>query len=424
MPPATRRSRDDLGVPEIAHRRQTCTWIHTRCHLFLILTNLTISRGSNSLGAENLKGFHSLPLSSECSVGCPSFFRSRSFCLPPLPIPPLLRPLPLPAPLPLPRPLPLPPAPLSLPRPPLLLAPPPLPTPPVVSWVYNWGLVPPDYLADSGIEFIPMQWGAADIETLAVTVKGLGATTLLAFNEPDAPVSQGQSNINATYAAQLWMQYIEPLSASGVRLGAPAISSGATGMPWLTAFMAACSQCTIDFIPFHWYGDGTGGFYDYLYALNGQFNKTVWVTEFAETSDNDTVVLDFMNTTITALDGLDFVERYAWFGYFRPTDGSHYNLLDVNGDLNACGQVYVDAAKTVVNALPNPTGSGTPPDGGPTNSAGGYTTVYPASDTGLTPAFATQTGNSGQRAGGAVGGTLFGLGTVILAAAFGVGLVW
>jgi hypothetical protein len=269
-----------------------------------------------------------------------------------------------------------------------------------------------------------MQWGAADIENLAVTVKGLGATTVLGFNEPDY---DQQSNINATYAAQLWMQYIEPLKNSGIRLGAPAISSGATGRPWLADFMAACSQCTIDFIPFHWYGSGTGGFYDYLYQLHGQFpNHTLWVTEYAETSSNDSVVLQFLNDTTTTLDGLDFVERYAWFGYFRPSDGSHYNLLDVNGHLNAAGQVYVDAATKVVNALPNPTGSGTLPNE-PINSAGGYTTVFPASDTGLTPAFATGTGNSGlrTRAGEGLGTKICGLGGVMmLAAAFGASLVW
>jgi len=266
-----------------------------------------------------------------------------------------------------------------------------------------------------------MQWGAADIDKLAVTVKGLGAKTILTFNEPDF---DQQSNINATYAAQLWMQYIEPLKQDGIRLGGPAISSGATGRPWLQDFMSACSQCTIDFIPIHWYGDGTGGFYDYLYQINGQFpNHTLWITEYAETSSNDSVVLDFMNQTITTLDGLDFVERYAWFGYFRPKDGSHYNLLDVNGNLNAAGQVYVDAAKKVVNALPNPTGSGTP--GGAVNSAGGYTTVYPASDTGLTPGFAAPTGNSGLRVGGNGIGKIFGVGGVMLfAAAFGAGLVW
>ncbi|KAF8171991.1 glycosyl hydrolase catalytic core-domain-containing protein [Mycena galopus ATCC 62051] len=195
----------------------------------------------------------------------------------------------------------------------------------ITTWIYNWGLIPPDYIVDSGIEFIPMQWGAAGIENLAVTVKGLNATTILTFNEPDF---DQQSNINASFAAQLWMQYIEPLKASGVRLGGPAISSGSSGLPWLQDFMAACSQCTIDFLPFHWYGDGTGGFTDYLYSLHANYpNQTLWVTEFAETAPNDTVVLDFMNQTVTMLDGLDWVERYAWFGYFRPSDGSHWSQL-------------------------------------------------------------------------------------------------
>lgn len=128
------------------------------------------------------------------------------------------------------------------------------------------------------------------------------------------------------------MQYIQPLKQEGIRLGGPAISSGDTGRPWLEAFMNACTQCTIDFIPFHWcvflgitplllsllrYGEGTGGFYDYLYQLHGQYpNHTLWVTEFAETSANDSVVLDFMNQTITTLETLDFVERYSWFGFF------------------------------------------------------------------------------------------------------------
>ncbi|KAJ7367097.1 glycosyl hydrolase catalytic core-domain-containing protein [Mycena albidolilacea] len=295
----------------------------------------------------------------------------------------------------------------------------------VASWVYNWGLIPPTYIADSGIEYIPMQWGAADIEKLAVTVKGLGAKTILAFNEPDFAE---QSNMNATYAAQLWMQYIEPLKADGIRLGGPAVSSGATGRPWLDEFMSACSQCTIDFIPLHWYGEGTGGFYDYIYQIHGQYpNHTLWITEYASTTANDSVVLDFMNTTIAALDTLDFVERYAWFGFFRPKDGSHYNLLDVNGNLNAAGQVYVDNAKKVVNALPNPTGTGSGAGGPATNSAGGYTTVYPASDTGLTPAFATATGNSAVRVrlGGNEIGRICGVGAAMFfAAVFGAGLVW
>lgn len=94
---------------------------------------------------------------------------------------------------------------------------------------------------------------------------------------------------------------------------APSTSYRSTGTYlWQTGFITTHS---CDVLPR--YGSGTGGFYDYLYQLHGQFpNHTLWVTEFAETSSNDSVVLDFLNETITTLDGLDFVERYAWFGYF------------------------------------------------------------------------------------------------------------
>jgi hypothetical protein len=103
------------------------------------------------------------------------------------------------------------------------------------------------------------------------------------------------------------------------------------------------------------------------------------------------------------------------------------DLLDVNGNLNAAGQVYVDNAKKVVNALPNPTGTGSGAGGPATNSAGGYTTVYPASDTGATPAFATATGNSGVRVrlGGDEIGRICGVGAAMFfAVVFGAGLVW
>jgi len=255
-----------------------------------------------------------------------------------------------------------------------------------VSWVYDWGATPPPYLASSGLEYIPMQWGASGIENFAATVKAQNATTILTFNEPDFVQ---ESNINATYAAQLWMQYIEPMKNDGIRLGGPAISAGGTGRPWLVEFLAACTACTIDFIPFHWYGEGSGGFYDYIWQMHGQFpNYTFWITEYADTSLNQSVVLQTLNETTVYLDNLTWVERYAWFGYFRPANGSDYNLLDVNGNLNALGQVYVDNATKVVDALPNPT---TFPASSGAATGGGYITISGAPDS--TPAFITSLPN-------------------------------
>ncbi|KAF9464166.1 hypothetical protein BDZ94DRAFT_1191650 [Collybia nuda] len=211
----------------------------------------------------------------------------------------------------------------------------------VLSWQYDWGTAPPDYLAKTTIPYIPMQWGVNGIETFASKVKAQGAKTILAFNEPDFA---SQSNINATYAAQLWKQYIQPLAASGVRLGAPAVTNAPSGRPWLAQFLAACTGCTIDFIPFHWYGTGIGNFYDYLWQMHGQFpSYPLWVTEFATTSTNDAEVVDFLNSTIRYMDTLDWIQGYAWFAYFRKEGTSHYNLLDVNGNLNDLGKIYVNA---------------------------------------------------------------------------------
>jgi hypothetical protein len=48
-----------------------------------------------------------------------------------------------------------------------------------ISWQYDWGISPPDYLAASGIDYVPMQWGAGKIELFSDAVKAQGAKTIL-----------------------------------------------------------------------------------------------------------------------------------------------------------------------------------------------------------------------------------------------------
>lgn len=59
--------------------------------------------------------------------------------------------------------------------------------------------------------------------------------------------------MDPVYAAKLWMTSIQPMKATGVRLGGPAVTASDNGQQWLQAFFAACSGCTIDFLPLHWY---------------------------------------------------------------------------------------------------------------------------------------------------------------------------
>lgn len=50
-----------------------------------------------------------------------------------------------------------------------------------ISWTYNWGVTPPDYLktSSSKLTYIAMQWGRGGIDTFAAAVKAQGAKTIL-----------------------------------------------------------------------------------------------------------------------------------------------------------------------------------------------------------------------------------------------------
>jgi len=208
-----------------------------------------------------------------------------------------------------------------------------------ISWEYNWAVEPPANLPE-GIEHVPMQWGSGDIESFQASVLAMGATHILGFNEPD---QSGQSNIDPNTAASLWQQYINPLSSSGIKLGAPAVSAAPGGLPWLQSFISACSGCQIDFIPIHWYGQGSQYFIQYLATVNAAFpNYSIWVTEYADTTTGDAgAVQTSLTDSISQMDTLSYVERYSWFDFSRSTPGMETNLLDGNGNLNALGEAYI-----------------------------------------------------------------------------------
>ncbi|KAG2149384.1 hypothetical protein DEU56DRAFT_62595 [Suillus clintonianus] len=207
-----------------------------------------------------------------------------------------------------------------------------------VSWVYDWGSTAPNYLKNTGITYIPMQWGEGNVKNFMAAVQAQGAKTVLGFNEPDL---SSQSNIEPMAAASTWMQYIQPLKANGVRLGSPAVSNAPSGTPWLSQFFGNCTGCTIDFVALHWYGDGLDNFKNYVESFHEKFSSPLWVTEFASTSSNVTEVEDFCTGAIAYLDGLDWIEGYAWFAFYRQESGSYYNLLGASGQPNALGDIYL-----------------------------------------------------------------------------------
>jgi hypothetical protein len=200
-----------------------------------------------------------------------------------------------------------------------------------------------------------MQWNHVNIDTLASKVASTGATTVLGFNEPELP---SQSNMPVALAAQEWVRAIQPLRARGIQCGSPGISSAPDGVAWLQAFLKEIRArgSDVDFFALHWYGEGLGGFYDYIwstyYQLGGPASgKKVWITEFAATNWSvdrplaRDVVEAFARESAAYLDGLDWIERYAWFGAMRDcgTVGRWARMIDEHGALTELGKTYRDA---------------------------------------------------------------------------------
>lgn len=136
----------------------------------------------------------------------------------------------------------------------------------------------------------------------------------------------------------------------GIRLGSPSIANTEEGLNWLQAFLN--EGCEIDFIALHWYGCGVDNFINYVTDVQQRVGSPypVWVTKFACTSWNANAlpsqdeIDQFFDQSLARLDGLDWVERYAWFEAMRhlPENlGSGNCLIAADGQLSELGRKYV-----------------------------------------------------------------------------------
>ncbi|KAK3352504.1 hypothetical protein B0T25DRAFT_542122 [Lasiosphaeria hispida] len=219
-----------------------------------------------------------------------------------------------------------------------------------ISWLYNWSPLPTP--SSSSLQFVPMQWNHVNMDALASHAAAARAPAVLGFNEPEL---RDQANMPVALAAREWLRCVEPLRRAGVRCGSPGISSAPEGVPWLREFLRVVREGggDVDFYALHWYGETLGQFYDYLWSVYHQLgaDRPVWVTEFAATNWSVERPLErghvegFCRDSCKYLDGLEWVERYAWFGAMRDTGtvGKWAALLDGNGKLTPLGKAYRDA---------------------------------------------------------------------------------
>lgn len=208
-----------------------------------------------------------------------------------------------------------------------------------VTWGYNWGQSS-DSLSSS-FNYVPLLWGTAssftdDWSASAQAAIDAGSTHLMSFNEPDL---SSQSDLSPAAAAAAYATYMEPF-AGKAKLGAPAVTNGAgaTGLDWLAAFLIECSDCTIDFIPIHWYSGSDEAAYFKEQVANATSvggNKPVWVTEFGCTDGSDADISSFLEEVMPWMDEQSYVERYS---YFMVAEGY---LLSSGTELSTYGSTYM-----------------------------------------------------------------------------------
>lgn len=212
-----------------------------------------------------------------------------------------------------------------------------------VQWGYNWNLSrdsTPDW------EYVPIRqvryWPDLDQDWRA-----RGSTHLLGYNEPDRP---DQANITVGDAIYSWPD----LLATGLRVGAPAVSDG--GVPWLSQFIAQADAAglRVDFVPVHYYAchgkasDPAGAasrFHSFLQNVHDIVKRPLWVTEW-NNGANWTTCADptatqqaaAVQAMIEMLEDTPFVERYALFNWVEDVRRLKWD----DGSLTAAGVRYRD----------------------------------------------------------------------------------
>ena len=218
------------------------------------------------------------------------------------------------------------------------------------SWYYNWAAAPNGIAAPASASFVPMIWGSASVTTAPLAQAGQEGNVLLGFNEPDLG---SQSNMTVAQALDLWPK----LMATGMTLGSPAVASGAaTPGGWLDQFMAGAKQrgYRVNFITVHWYGGDfdTGPavqqLESYLQAIYARYHLPIWLTEFALTSYSggtatfpaEAQQAAFLTAATQMLDGLSYVQRYAWFALPTSSGSGTTGLFNPGPSVTQVGQAF------------------------------------------------------------------------------------
>ena len=220
------------------------------------------------------------------------------------------------------------------------------------SWYYTWNTQHSGITTPSAGSFVPMIWGAKSVTDSSLAQARSYGPYLLGFNEPD--MAQ-QSNMTVEQALQLWPK----LMAAGKILGSPAVAYGGdTAGGWLDRFMSGAKTkgYRVDFITLHWYGgdfrtpQAVQQLKSYLAAVYARYHKPIWLTEYALIDFSQGTRFpsaqqqaDFVTASTKALDGLSYVQRYAWFGLGADPSKPSSGLFTNGTTTTAAGRAFQSA---------------------------------------------------------------------------------
>lgn len=244
-----------------------------------------------------------------------------------------------------------------------------------VSWYYGWAKAPSSQVGTSyvnaGVEFVPMIWGkSAELTDTNLASKiqvGTKTRYLLGFNEPNF---NSQANLTPAQAAAAWPNVEKAADQLGLELVGPAVNFCGGGcnvtdpFQWMDQFLAACTNCRIDYLAFHSYACDSKWFLDsYMkpavkkYYTEGKPSRKIWVTEFACADSPPsggwtvTQIDSYVRTVLDYFEKEPGIFRYAWFGGDSGRTNDSYvtannNLLAVGASqLTSLGTTYTSMAE-------------------------------------------------------------------------------
>ncbi len=196
-------------------------------------------------------------------------------------------------------------------------------------WYYDWSHSTYFDFESANVDFVPMTWnGGYNANQLRQFLASHpNVKYLLAFNEPNF---RDQANMTPSQAAAAWPALEAIADEYNLKLVSPApnwcgwcVEEGGTTYnspyDWLRDFLAACTDCRVDYIGIHFYMGAMESVKGSIDLLWEQFHKPVWLTEFNMDKngmgDNGTADEQraFMVKMIDWMERDPHVYRYAWF---------------------------------------------------------------------------------------------------------------